>query len=209
MTDTVRAAVPQRRSPAALLRDMPTGAKVFLILGAALLPLALLAFLASLQTTRVADQETRARLRVAASESARALSIELLGDIGALRVALDTLRGDPGLIGACRALIRLHRLDDPRAERTRAPDAFEDALSRRLRDYGRSATAGSRRAQARTARSIGSSRSPEKVSAPARRILAAASPPARSTLSSTSSVLSRSQVSSIASSSASRSANAP
>lgn len=53
-----------------------------------------------------------------------------------------TLRGDPGLIGACRALIRLHRLDDPRAERTRAPDAFEDALSRRLRDYGRSATAG-------------------------------------------------------------------
>lgn len=104
MTDTVRAAVPQRRSPAALLRNMPTGAKVFLILGAALLPLALLAFLASLQTTRVADQETRARLRVAASESARALSIELLGDIGALRVALDTLRGDPGNAPGCARL---------------------------------------------------------------------------------------------------------
>jgi len=59
--------------------------------------------------------------------------------IGTVEIAL---RGDPGLTGACRALIRLHRLDDPRAERTRAPDAFEDALSRRLRDYGRSATAG-------------------------------------------------------------------
>ena len=59
--------------------------------------------------------------------------------IGTVEIAL---RGDLGLTGACRALIRLHRLDDPRAERTRAPDAFEDALSRRLRDYGRSATAG-------------------------------------------------------------------
>jgi hypothetical protein len=51
-------------------------------------------------------------------------------------------RGDPGLIGACRALIRLHLLDDPRAERTREPDTFEDALSRRLGDYGRSGAAG-------------------------------------------------------------------
>ncbi|WP_157599428.1 hypothetical protein [Skermanella aerolata] len=53
-----------------------------------------------------------------------------------------TLRAEPGLTGGCRALIRLHRLDDPPAERMRAPDAFEDALSRRLRDYGSSATAG-------------------------------------------------------------------
>ena len=36
---------------------MPTGAKVFLILSAGLLPLALIAFFASIQTTRLADQE--------------------------------------------------------------------------------------------------------------------------------------------------------
>ena len=63
-------------------------------------------------------------------------------------------------------------------------------LSTRLR---RLATARSRRAQSRTARSIGSS-SFEKVSMPARLTLSRASPPSLSTRSSTSSVLLRSQV---------------
>lgn len=74
--------------PIAAIARMPTGAKVFLILSAALLPLALIAFFASLQTTRVADQEVRGRLRVAIAESARALRSELAWELRELRGAL-------------------------------------------------------------------------------------------------------------------------
>ena len=58
-------------SPIKALSRLPTGAKLFLILSAALLPLALIAIVATLQTSRVADTQARARLRVAATESAR------------------------------------------------------------------------------------------------------------------------------------------
>jgi two-component system, sensor histidine kinase PdtaS len=90
--------------PSAALARMPTGAKVFLILSGALLPLALIAVFATLQTTRLADVDTRARLNVAARESARALSIELVGDMEALRVALDTLDADPQDTPSCAKL---------------------------------------------------------------------------------------------------------
>ena len=80
---------------------LPTGTKVFLILSAALLPLALIAFFATLQTTRTADLEARARLRVAAAESSRALAIELIGDLTALRVALGALNEDPENSPSC------------------------------------------------------------------------------------------------------------
>ena len=89
---------PQRDAadrPASALSRLPTGAKVFLILSGALLPLALIAFFATLQTTQVADLEARARLRVAAAEGSRALANELVGDMTALRVALNTLERDP------------------------------------------------------------------------------------------------------------------
>lgn len=89
---------PERRSvnpPATALRRLPTGAKLVLILSAALLPLALLAFFATLQTTRTADVDTRSRLRVAATEASRAIGIELIGDMTALRVAMNSLSGDP------------------------------------------------------------------------------------------------------------------
>ena len=79
----------------------PTGAKLFLILSIALLPLALIAMGATLQTTRVADAEARARLRVAADESARAIAIELIGDMTALRVALNALGSDPADAPSC------------------------------------------------------------------------------------------------------------
>ena len=79
----------------------PTGAKLFLILSIALLPLALIAIGATLQTTRVADAEARARLRVAADESARAIAIELVGDMTALRVALNALGSDPADAPSC------------------------------------------------------------------------------------------------------------
>lgn len=92
------------RRPGALFANLPTGAKLFAILSIALLPFAIIAFFASVQTTRIADQETRSRLRVAAAESARALSIELLGDSSALRVALDTLGNDPANAPGCARL---------------------------------------------------------------------------------------------------------
>lgn len=94
MTDQPKPGSGIDRRPAASFVNLPTGAKLFAILSIALLPFAIIAFFASVQTTRIADQETRSRLRVAATESARALSIELLGDVSALRVALDTLGGD-------------------------------------------------------------------------------------------------------------------
>ena len=85
-------------------RRLPTGTKLILILSAAMLPLALIAVFAIFQTLRVADAETRARLRVASSESARAIAIELAGDMGALRVAMNTLGTDPAdVLGCARA----------------------------------------------------------------------------------------------------------
>ena len=80
---------------------LTTGAKLFLILSAALLPLALIAIVATLQTSRVADDEARARLRVAADESARAIAIELVGDMVALRVAVNKLGVDVGDAPSC------------------------------------------------------------------------------------------------------------
>lgn len=76
------------------LSRMPTGAKLFLILSAALLPLALIAMFAARQTTHAADDEVASRARVAANESASALRIELGGDMTALRVALNALDQD-------------------------------------------------------------------------------------------------------------------
>ncbi|WNO54911.1 sensor histidine kinase [Stakelama saccharophila] len=90
-----------RRGIASSLAGIPTGAKIFLILSGALLPLAVIVFFASLQTTRLADVEARARLRVAAAEGSRALSNELIGDMTALRVALNTLDADPNDRPAC------------------------------------------------------------------------------------------------------------
>lgn len=78
------------------LARLPTGAKLFLILSAALLPLALIAIFAAAQTSRVADAEIASRLRLAANEGARALGIELVGDITALRVAVNALDEDAG-----------------------------------------------------------------------------------------------------------------
>ncbi|WP_375402919.1 sensor histidine kinase [uncultured Sphingomonas sp.] len=78
-------------APLGALSRLPTGAKLFLILSAALLPLALIAIVATLQTSRLADSEARARLRVAATESARSITIELVGDMTALRSALGML----------------------------------------------------------------------------------------------------------------------
>jgi two-component sensor histidine kinase len=91
---------PHRRIAPAIGR-LTTGAKLFLIISAALLPLALIAVFATLQTTRLADAEARARLRVTADESARAIAIELVGDMTALRVAVNALGTDPSDAPSC------------------------------------------------------------------------------------------------------------
>lgn len=83
------------------LDRLPAGGKLFLILSGALLPLALVAFFAAYQANRLADQEMRSRLRVAASEATRALNIELIGDANALRVALKALDRSPADAARC------------------------------------------------------------------------------------------------------------
>ena len=87
--------------PVNVLSRLPTGAKLFLILSAALLPLALIALFASLQTNRTVDQQAAAQLRVAANEASRSLSIELVGDMTALRVAANALERDPADAPSC------------------------------------------------------------------------------------------------------------
>lgn len=90
-----------QRGTRSVLTHLPTGAKLFLILSIALLPLALIAMVATLQTTRLADAEARSRLRVAADESAHAIGIELIGDMTALRVAVNALGADPADAPSC------------------------------------------------------------------------------------------------------------
>ena len=83
------------------LQRLPTGAKLFLILSLCLLPLALIAIAATLQTTRLADAEARGRLRVTSIESARAIAIELVGDMTALHAAAQALQQDPNDALSC------------------------------------------------------------------------------------------------------------
>lgn len=87
-----------------LIARWPTGAKLLLILSIALLPLALIAIFATLQTTRTADSESRSGLRLAAAESSRALAVELMGDITALRATVDALASDEGDLPSCAHL---------------------------------------------------------------------------------------------------------
>jgi two-component sensor histidine kinase len=80
---------------------LTTGAKAFLILSIALLPLAVIGVIAVLQTASLAEESARARLRVAAAESGRRLAIELQGDANALRGALSALVIDPADMASC------------------------------------------------------------------------------------------------------------
>jgi two-component sensor histidine kinase len=69
--------------------DLATGIKMFAIISVALIPLGLIALLASLQSNRTADLQRRADLRVAITEVSRKLNVELGADISALAVAAD------------------------------------------------------------------------------------------------------------------------
>ena len=80
---------------------LSTGIKTFLILTLALLPLGLIALLASLQASRTADLEKTALLNVAANESARHLVADIAADRSALGLVVNSLVADRDEIDIC------------------------------------------------------------------------------------------------------------
>ncbi|WP_448661132.1 sensor histidine kinase [Sphingomonas sp. CJ20] len=96
-----------RRSigPVAALARIPTGAKVFLILVGALLPLALIALFTTLQTTRMAGTEARERLQALADESAGVVENVLSNHVAQLRETLDALEKNPRDAPSCSRLV--------------------------------------------------------------------------------------------------------
>ncbi len=95
---------PRAKGLAATMAHMPTGAKVFLILVGALLPLALIALLTTLQTTRTADTEARARLRAIADESSGVVENALTNQVGQMSQTLAALEQNPNDAPSCTQL---------------------------------------------------------------------------------------------------------
>jgi len=81
-----------------------TGVKMFLILTLALLPLGLIALVASLQAIRTADLEKEALLRVAVTQSARKLTADLQSDRTALELTVNAIANGAADKGMCRRL---------------------------------------------------------------------------------------------------------
>lgn len=73
-----------------LFTDRSTGFRVFMILSLALLPLGFIAFLATLQSSRTADLEKQAQIRIMLNENARQLASAWASDASLVRV---TMRG--------------------------------------------------------------------------------------------------------------------
>jgi two-component system, sensor histidine kinase PdtaS len=103
MASLVRPHPAAPRGGAALpwLARLPTGAKLFLLLSVGLLPLALIAITATLQTTRAADADKLARLQVVSSESAHVIAAELVADMTALNAAAHALARAPDDAASC------------------------------------------------------------------------------------------------------------
>jgi len=95
---------PPAKGLAAAMARMPTGAKVFLILVGALLPLALIALFTTIQTTRTADTEARARLHAIADESSGVVENLLTNHANQMQQALAALERDPHDSAACMEL---------------------------------------------------------------------------------------------------------
>lgn len=81
-----------------------TGVKMFLILTLAVLPLGLIALVASLQAIETADLEKEALLRVAVSQSARKLTADLESDRTALQLTVNNLAATPSDTSICDRL---------------------------------------------------------------------------------------------------------
>ncbi|WP_294133184.1 sensor histidine kinase [Sphingobium sp.] len=77
---------------------------MFLILTLALLPLGLIALIASLQAIRTADLEKEALLRVAVTQSARKLTADLQSDRTALELTVNALASPGSETGICQRL---------------------------------------------------------------------------------------------------------
>ncbi len=69
--------------------DLPTSLKIFALMTVALLPLGIIALLASLQANRTADSARLADLRVAVTEGTRKLAAELGSDLAVARAATE------------------------------------------------------------------------------------------------------------------------
>ncbi|WP_240334183.1 sensor histidine kinase [Sphingobium estronivorans] len=88
-----------------------TGVKMFLILTLALLPLGLIALVASLQAIRTTDLEKEALLRVAVTQSARKLSAELTSDRTALLLTASAFAAtgpDPAMCARLSIFLSAH-----------------------------------------------------------------------------------------------------
>ncbi|RYG36807.1 MAG: HAMP domain-containing protein [Burkholderiales bacterium] len=83
---------------------MPTGAKLFLILVGALLPLALITLFITIQTTQTVSNERRERLRAMAEESSGTLHTVLTNHIAQLTEGLTALETNPNDAPACTRL---------------------------------------------------------------------------------------------------------
>lgn len=69
--------------------DLSTGLKIFILMSVALLPLGMIALLASLQANRTADSARRAELRIAVSEATRKFAAEIGSDLAIARAATE------------------------------------------------------------------------------------------------------------------------
>jgi two-component system, sensor histidine kinase PdtaS len=81
--------------------NLSTGFKIFSVMTIALVPLGLIALLASLQASRTADNARRADLRVAVVEASRKLSSELGADLSIARAATEATATPEGARIAC------------------------------------------------------------------------------------------------------------
>ena len=120
---------PRARGPAAALARLPTGAKVFLILVGALLPLALIALFTTIQTTRTADTEARARLRAIADESSGVLENALANQVSQMGRTLAALEQNPDDAASCTDE---SLLDSDLATRTLRPSKL---VARRIKHF--------------------------------------------------------------------------
>jgi len=89
--DQAEETTPGNRPGRLFFANRSTGFRVFLILSLALLPLGLIAFLATLQSSRTADLEKQAQIRIALSENARQLASTWASDASLARA---TMRGE-------------------------------------------------------------------------------------------------------------------
>ena len=93
------------RGPAATLMRIPTGARVFVILAVALLPLALIQVLTTLGANREATREARERLHVAVTESSGVVAGTLANHVPELRDAVRALEVNPKDTASCTRVL--------------------------------------------------------------------------------------------------------